>query len=191
MMPESDSARLSAAEQGTAPQSPPLETIVAVDPALRSTGFAVLSRQGGKIACREYGAIRNKPALRASSCLLAIREHVSLLIQKYQPQNMAVEGVIFVQSYQTAITLGAARGAAILAAAERGVPVHEYAPRRVKQAVVGRGAADKKQVAFMVRALLGLTETPPADAADAIAIGLTHFQTADAARIKRVPLEQI
>ncbi len=168
-----------------------LETLVAVDPSLRSTGYAVLSRQGGKIVCREFGAIRNKPALRPSSCLLAIRDHLRALILKYEPQSMAVEGVIFVQSYQTAITLGAARGAAILAAAECGLPVHEYAPRRVKQAVVGRGAADKTQVAFMVRALLRLTETPPADAADAIAIGLTHFQSADAARLKRVPLDQI
>ncbi len=168
-----------------------LETLVAVDPSLRSTGYAVLSRQGGKVICREYGAIRNKPALRPSSCLLAVRDHLRSLIQKYEPQSMAVEGVIFVQSYQTAITLGAARGAAILAAAESGLPVYEYAPRRVKQAVVGRGAADKTQVAFMVRALLGLTETPPADAADAIAIGLTHFQSADAARLKRVPLEPI
>ena len=75
------------------------------------------------------------------------------------------------QSYKTAILLGAARGAAILAAAERGLPVFEYAPRRIKQATVGRGAAEKNQVAFMVRALLGLTETPDPDAADALAIG--------------------
>jgi crossover junction endodeoxyribonuclease RuvC len=168
-----------------------VETIVAVDPALRTTGYAVLSRQGGKIACREYGAIRNKPSLRASLCLLAIRNRLSELMRQYEPHCMAVEGVIYVQSYQTAITLGAARGAAILAASEQGLPVHEYAPRRVKQAVVGRGAADKQQVAFMVRALLGLTETPPPDAADAIAIGLTHFQAADAARLKRLPLESI
>ena len=72
--------------------------------------------------------------------------------------------------------MGAARGAAILAAAERGLPVFEYSPREVKQAVVGRGGAEKTQVAFMVRALLGLTETPPADAADALAIGLTHLR---------------
>ena len=75
MMPEPDSARRSAAK-GPSPKALPVETIVAVDPALRSTGFAVLSRQGSKIACREYGTIRNKPALRASSCLLAIRDGV-------------------------------------------------------------------------------------------------------------------
>ena len=92
-----------------------------------------------------------------------------------------VEGVIFVQSHRTAITLGAARGAAIVAAAERGLPIYEYAPRRVKQSVVGRGGAQKDQVAFMVRALLGLTETPAADAADALAIGLTHLQMAGGA----------
>ena len=79
------------------------------------------------------------------------------------------------QSYKTAIVLGAARGAAIVAAAEHGLPIYEYPPRRVKQAVVGRGGADKQQVAFMVRALLELTETPPPDAADALAIGLAHF----------------
>jgi crossover junction endodeoxyribonuclease RuvC len=73
------------------------------------------------------------------------------------------------------------RGAALIAMAERGVPIYEYAPRRVKQAVVGRGAAAKQQVGFMIRAMLGLTENPPPDAADALAIGLTHFQAADSA----------
>ncbi len=75
--------------------------------------------------------------------------------------------------------MGAARGAAIIAAAEHGLEVHEYAPRRVKQAVVGRGAADKQQVAFMMRSILKLTETPEADAADALAIGMTHFYAND------------
>ena len=87
------------------------------------------------------------------------------------------------QSYKTAILLGAARGAAILAAAERGLPVFEYAPKRIKQATVGRGSADKNQVAFMIRVLLGLSETPTADAADALAIGLTHLRSQEAARL--------
>ena len=95
--------------------------------------------------------------------------------------------VIYVQSHKTAIALGAARGAAILAAAERGLPIFEYAPKRIKQATVGRGGADKSQVAFMVRALLGLTETPGPDAADALAIGADAFAGAGsgAARIRR------
>nr|MBA2242128.1 crossover junction endodeoxyribonuclease RuvC [Chthoniobacterales bacterium] len=76
-----------------------------------------------------------------------------------------------------------ARGAAILTAAERGLPIFEYAPTRIKQATVGRGGAAKDQVAFMVRALLGLTETPPSDAADALAIGLTHLRAQEAARL--------
>ena len=71
------------------------------------------------------------------------------------------------------------------------MPVHEYAPRRVKQAVVGRGAADKRQVAFMVRVLLGMRQTPPADAADAIAIGITYFHALDAARARRTDLSTI
>ena len=85
------------------------------------------------------------------------------------------------QSYKTAIILGAARGAAILAAAENGLPVFEYSPRRIKQSTVGRGGAGKNQVAFMVRVLLGLTETPDADAADALAIALTHLRMHEAA----------
>jgi crossover junction endodeoxyribonuclease RuvC len=91
-----------------------------------------------------------------------------------------VEGVIFVQSLRTAITMGAARGAALVAVARHGIDIYEYAPRKAKQAVVGSGAASKEQVAFMIRSLLQLAETPPPDAADALAIGLAHFQAMDA-----------
>lgn len=150
--------------------------VLAIDPSLRGTGFAVLEQQGKQLRALEYGTIKNQPALLPSGCLVAIREKLSDIIARHQPECAAVEAVIFVQSHKTAIVLGAARGAALLAAAERGLPIYEYAPRRVKQAVVGRGGADKSQVGFMVRALLGLTETPSSDAADALAIGLTHFQ---------------
>jgi crossover junction endodeoxyribonuclease RuvC len=156
--------------------------ILAIDPSLRGTGYAILEKTGvAKIRAIEYGAIKNGAKLLPSSCLVAIHDRLEELIHKYEPECAAVEGVIFVQSHRIAITLGAARGAAILAIAGRGLPVYEYAPRRVKQAVVGRGAAGKTQVAFMVRALLGLSETPPADAADALAIGLTHFQAQNSA----------
>lgn len=154
--------------------------ILAVDPSLRSTGYAILERAGhGKARALHYGIVRNPDRMLQSGCLVAIREKISDLIAEYSPECAAFEAVIFVQSYKTAIVLGCARGAALLASAERGLPIYEYAPRRVKQAVVGRGGADKAQVGFMVRALLGLTETPSPDAADALAIGLTHFQTAD------------
>lgn len=108
---------------------------------------------------------------------MVIYETLVKIIEKFQPQALAIEKVIYVQSFPTAIILGAARGVAVLASAQKGLTIHEYPPKRVKQAVVGRGAASKDQVAFMIRALLGLTETPPSDAADAIAIGLTHLRT--------------
>jgi crossover junction endodeoxyribonuclease RuvC len=151
--------------------------ILAVDPSLRGTGFAVLEEINSKVRCIEYSVIKNHPSLSQEGCLMAIHEALGSAVDRHQPTAMAIEKVIYVQSYATAIVLGAARGVAVLAAAQRGLSIHEYPPKRVKQAVVGRGAAGKDQVAFMIRALLGLTETPPSDAADAIAIGLTHLRT--------------
>lgn len=171
--------------------STPGRRVLAIDPSLRGTGFAVLEKEGSKIRALTYGTIKNPPALLPSGCLVAIHERIMEIIGAHQPDCAAVEGVIFVQSYRTAITLGAARGAALLAAAGRGLPIYEYAPRRVKQSVVGKGGADKGQVAFMVRALLGLTETPAADAADALAIGLTHFNAAGSAAQGVAVLERI
>jgi crossover junction endodeoxyribonuclease RuvC len=165
--------------------------IIAIDPSLRSTGYAVMESLGGKARALEYGAVKNATALLPSACLVAIRARIADLIARHSPTCAVFEGVIFVQSHRTAITLGAARGAALVAAAESGMPIYEYAPRRVKQSVVGRGGAQKEQVAFMVRVLLGLTETPQADAADALAIGLTHFQSAHSARAGAVKLAQI
>jgi crossover junction endodeoxyribonuclease RuvC len=167
------------------------ETILAVDPSLRGTGYAILERDSGKTRCLHFGVIKNSPKLTISGCLVAIHEQLGEVIEKFSPPVMAIESVIYVQSFPTAITLGSARGAALLAAAQRGLAIYEYAPRRVKQAVVGRGGAQKTQVGFMIRALLGLTVTPPPDAADAMAIGLTHFQSADAAAHRRVPLKRI
>lgn len=165
--------------------------ILAVDPSLRSTGFAVLERVSNKIRPLEYGIIKNPQALLQSSCLVAIRDRLSELILRHKPDCAAIEAVIYVQSYRTAITLGSARGAALVSFAERGLPIYEYAPRRVKQAVVGRGGAVKAQVGFMIRALLGLTENPPEDAADALAIGLAHFQAHDTAGRLKQELDRI
>ncbi len=151
--------------------------ILAVDPSLRGTGYAILEESGSRVRCLKYSVIRNSASLSQEACLIAIHERLSSTIAEFHPKALAIEKVIFVQNFATAIILGAARGVAVLAAAQHGLSVHEYPPKRVKQAVVGRGAAAKEQVAFMIRALLGLTETPPSDAADAIAIGLTHLRT--------------
>jgi len=170
---------------------PGASRVLAIDPSLRSSGFAVLERIKGKVRALEYGSIRIPAKMLQSGCLVAIHERVTELIRQHEPETAAFEAVIFVQSYRTAITLGCARGAALLAAAQNGLPIYEYAPRRVKQSVVGRGGADKAQVGFMVRVLLGLTETPASDAADALAIGLTHFQTLDTAGRGVTVLERI
>jgi crossover junction endodeoxyribonuclease RuvC len=163
--------------------NPLSQRVLAIDPSLRSTGYAVLERIGpGKLKALTFGVIKNSDRLLQSGCLVAIRERVKDLIAEHQPDSAAFEAIIYVQSFRTAIIMGCARGAALVAAAERGLPIYEYAPRRVKQAIVGRGGAEKAQVGFMVRALLGLTENPPPDAADALAIGMTHFQNADTVR---------
>ncbi|HEY1581820.1 MAG TPA: crossover junction endodeoxyribonuclease RuvC [Chthoniobacterales bacterium] len=158
--------------------------VLAIDASLRNSGVAIIEANGhGKFRALHYGVIQNAAALPMSSCLVAIRDRLAELIHAHEPDCCALESVIYVQSYKTAITLGAARGSAIMAAAERGLPVFEYAPKRIKQATVGNGSADKTQVAFMVRALLGLLETPGPDAADALAIGLTHLRAGEAARL--------
>lgn len=167
------------------------ERLIAIDPSLRCTGYAVLETDGRRHIALDYGVIRNVATLKHSGCLLAIHERVTELLSKWQPATMAIESVIYAQSYKTAIVLGAARAAAILAAARRGLPIHEYAPKRIKQAVVGVGSAQKAQVAFMVRAALRLTETPPPDAADALAIGLTHLQAAQTAARRPIAHESI
>ena len=157
--------------------------MLAIDASLRNTGVAIVEANNGKPRALYFGTIHNASSVRSSSCLVAIRDRLAELIRKHEPDCCALESVIYVQSYKTAIVLGAARGAAILAAAEMGLPVFEYAPNRIKQATVGTGAAGKNQVAFMVRALLGLTETPDADAADALAIGLTHLRSQEGAHL--------
>jgi crossover junction endodeoxyribonuclease RuvC len=158
----------------------PIMRVLAIDASLRNTGVAIVDANNGKPRSVYFGTIHNASSMRSSSCLVAIRDRLVELIREHEPDCCALESVIYVQSHKTAILLGAARGAAILAAAENGLPVFEYSPKRIKQSAVGRGGAGKDQVAFMVRALLGLTETPGADAADALAIGLTHLRSQEA-----------
>lgn len=156
--------------------------VLAIDPAIRNTGYAVLEGDPRRPVVLAYDVVSIPKSLIQSAALASVRGHIGNVIEKFQPDEVAVEGIIYVQSHQTAITMGAARAAALIAAADHGLPVYEYAPRKVKMAVVGNGNADKSQVAFMVRALLGLSETPAADAADALAIAMAHLQASDPAK---------
>src|SRR5919108_99930 len=107
--------------------------VLAIDASLRNTGVAIVDANNGKPRPLYFGTIHNTSAMRPSSCLVAIRDRLVELIRAHEPDCCALESVIYVQSYKTAIVLGAARGAAILAAAENGLPVFEYSPRRIKQ----------------------------------------------------------
>ncbi len=156
--------------------------VVSIDPAIRNTGYAVVEGDHHEAHALEYGTLSLPARLPQSACLLAIHEHVLALIERWQPQELAIEGIIYVQSHRTAIAMGSARAATVLAAARQNLPIMEYPPTCVKLATVGRGAAGKQQVAFMMRALLHLTETPEPDAADALAIGLTHLMATDPLR---------
>ncbi len=158
--------------------------VLAVDPAVRNTGYAVLEGDARTPKVLDFGVITIPQVHAQSVALAAVHTHLSNLMKKWQPDEIAVEGIIYVQSHKIAISMGAARAAAMIAAADHGLKVYEYAPRKVKMAVVGKGTADKAQVAFMVRALLQLSETPPADAADALAIGMAHMQASDPIRAK-------
>lgn len=158
--------------------------VLAIDPAVRNTGYAVIDGDARTLEALAYDVIRIPDRLPQSAALAAVRTHLGHLIEQYRPDQIAVEGIIYVQSHRTAISMGAARAAALIAAAERGLDVYEYAPKKVKSAVAGNGNADKSQVAFMVRALLGLSETPPHDAADALAIGIAHMQASDPLKAK-------
>ncbi|MEI8062647.1 MAG: crossover junction endodeoxyribonuclease RuvC [Verrucomicrobiota bacterium] len=148
--------------------------ILGVDPSLRSTGFGVIDVAGNAFTAITAGEIRNPASLRASLCLVKIGATIADLITQYRPAVVAIEGLVYVQNTQIAFTLGQVRGVIIAGAAQQGLEIYEYAPRKVKQAVTGSGGAGKDQVAHMVKALLGMAELPPPDAADALAIAITH-----------------
>ena len=153
-------------------------TILGIDPSLRGTGFAVLKYRSGKdIRVLEASTLKLKPALTQIECLAAIGHQVEDFINQHPIDHVAIEETIYVQNFQTAQILGAARGAAIAAAAMRGLPVSEYAPLRIKQAVVGSGRASKEQVARTVLSLTGFDAGRQYDASDAAAVALCHAFT--------------
>lgn len=156
--------------------------VISIDPAIRNTGFAVLEGDYRDARALAYGTLSLPSGMKQSACLRAIHEHLCSLIERWQPDSLAIEAIIYVQSHRTAITMGSARGAGVLAAALHDLPIVEYPPSCIKLATVGRGNAGKQQVAYMMRAMLHLTETPQPDAADALAVGYTHLAATDPLR---------
>jgi crossover junction endodeoxyribonuclease RuvC len=148
--------------------------ILGVDTSLRSTGVAVIEVVGQQMKALVHGRIHNKPAMLHSTCLAEIQHQVDSLITEFEPDEAAIESAFFAKNAKTAMILGQARGAVLAACSLRTLPVYEYSPRSVKQAVVGVGSAQKDQVGNMVTRLLGLSEAPQEDAADALAIAICH-----------------
>ena len=153
-------------------------TVLGIDPSLRGAGFAVVEfLKPGQPTLLHSETLKQGAKISMAECLGAICECTLRLIAAYPIQVVALEQTIYVQNFQTAQILGAARGAAIAAAAMEGKPVFEYPPLRVKQAVVGVGRASKEQVAKTVRSLLGHGELLEFDQSDAAAVALTHAFT--------------
>ncbi len=147
--------------------------IIGIDPGFRTTGFGVVHMLGSKAEYVASGCIR-VAELPLVDRLRLIFDGVSTVIAQHRPEEFAIEQVFQGKNADSALKLGQARGAAIVAAAQAGLPVAEYSARQVKQAVVGTGAADKEQVQMMVCRLLKLSGLPQADAADALAVALCH-----------------
>ena len=149
--------------------------VLGVDTSLRSTGIGILDTLGSKLIPVYYGTVKNPPARPLSACLVHLSDEIMRLIETYQPAAVAVEGIFYAKNVKTMLILSHARGVVISQCARMGLPVYEYEPRRVKQAVAGVGGAQKEQVQKMVRTLLHLEEPPQNDAADALAIAITHL----------------
>ncbi len=159
--------------QGPAPAR---QVILGIDPSLRGTGYGVLQVDRKQSRVLAQGTIKASPNWERSRCLVQITHALRDIIRRFRPGVCVVEGLFYAQNIQTALIMGEARGASLVAAGEAGIEIYELAPRKVKQAIVGYGAAQKLAVAKMVQRRLGLSEAPAPDAADALALALTYAQ---------------
>jgi len=155
--------------------------ILGIDPGSRFTGYGVIDVEGDRARLVRQGVIRTGAGEFAER-LGVIFEGLRDLIAECRPTEVAIENVFVSRNASSALKLGQARGAAICAAISQGLPVSEYSPRSVKQAIVGRGGADKVQVQHMVCVLLQLDQSPAEDAADALAVALCHQHTQQTAQ---------
>ena len=159
--------------------------ILGIDPGLAIVGWGVVEAVGGRFYPVACGAITTPAHTPVDLRLSMIYDDLSSLMEKYKPEEMAIEELFFSHTQTTAIPVAEARGVALLCARQHGVAVEEYTPMQVKQAVVGYGLAEKKQVIAMVTSLLKLPAPPkPDDTADALAIALCHAQNVGSARYR-------
>jgi len=150
--------------------------VLGVDPGSRVTGYGVVEQDGRRFRLVASGCLKADPSLPMPNRLLALYEGLSALVERVTPDEAAVESSFYKANPKTLITMSQARGVLLLALVHANIPVFEYAPREVKRAVVGKGAASKEQVRYMVRQLLKLDADPePLDVSDGIALGLCHF----------------
>ena len=162
-------------------QSPGLaeQVLLGIDPSLRGTGYGVIRFSKPRPQALAFGTITSPAGWERSRCLVKISQTLRQVLRQHRPTVCVVEGLFYAQNLQTALIMGEARGASLAAVAEAGVEIYEIAPRKVKQAIVGYGAAQKIAVAKMVQRMLGLGEPPQADAADALALALAYAQEAN------------
>ncbi len=150
-----------------------MSVILGIDPGSRITGFGVIRMSGKRMEYIASGCVRVKEGLLADR-LNQIFDCISQVVQEYKPDEAAIEQVFMAKNADSALKLGQARGAAIVAMTQHALVVAEYSARQIKQSVVGTGAADKSQVQHMVTSLLELSASPQADAADGLAVAICH-----------------
>jgi crossover junction endodeoxyribonuclease RuvC len=153
--------------------------VLGIDPGTATTGYGLVRElEDGSLEMVTYGTIETSPQMEAHERLMKLHQDIKEILLLHQPDSCAVEKLFFQRNVSTALAVGQARGVVMLAIAEAGLEMFEYTPNEVKQAVSGYGSAQKHQVQEMVRTLLVLPEIPkPDDAADALAIAITHINT--------------
>src|ERR687889_2839906 len=160
--------------------------VLGIDPGSETTGWGVVDGDARRYALVGFGTVKANPRERFAARLLKIALGVEALIEKFRPDVCAVEEAFFSVNPKTALKLGHVRGVVLLAAERAGIEIAEYAPRLVKQTVVGYGAAEKQQVQEMIRVLLKLKEPPaPFDASDALAVAVTHLHHAGRPQVSK------
>ena len=150
--------------------------IIGIDPGLVNTGYGIIAIQKNKPKIIDFGIIKPNAKESISKRLFTIFSDVSELIKEYKPDVFSVEEIFYSKNFKSALMLGHARGAAILAAAKYNLPVFEYSAKKVKQSITGNGNADKTQLQYMLKQIFMLKQIPsPLDASDALGIALCHL----------------